>query len=115
MPIQSVGVRAYRIPTDQSEESDGTLEWNATTLVYVEIAAGGTTGIGYTYASSAAARVVHEMLAGVLIGGDAMQTGELNAKMYGKIRNNGRGGITAMAVSAADIIMYHFRAIARRT
>ncbi len=35
--IDSVEVRAYTVPT-ATPESDGTLEWDATTLVYVEVA-----------------------------------------------------------------------------
>ena len=37
-PIDAIEVQAYKIPT-QSPESDGTLEWDATTLVYVEVQA----------------------------------------------------------------------------
>ena len=39
-PIGHLAARAYRIPTD-APEADGTLAWNATTVVVVEIAAGG--------------------------------------------------------------------------
>ncbi len=37
-------------------ESDGTLEWSATTLVVVEIEAVDCPGLGYTYADAATAR-----------------------------------------------------------
>src|SRR5437588_12039181 len=47
--IDRVSVAAYRIPTS-SPEFDGTLEWNATTLVVVEVEGGGRRGLGYTYA-----------------------------------------------------------------
>ncbi len=46
--IESVRASAYKIPTE-SLESDGTLEWSSTTLVLVEVQAGGKTGIGYSY------------------------------------------------------------------
>jgi L-alanine-DL-glutamate epimerase-like enolase superfamily enzyme len=39
----------YQVPTD-SPESDGTLEWQATTIIVVEAEAGGKIGIGYSYA-----------------------------------------------------------------
>jgi Fe-S oxidoreductase len=45
--IERLDVSAYTVPTD-FPESDGTLEWNATTLVVVEVA-GGVRGLGYTY------------------------------------------------------------------
>ena len=53
--IETLKVSAYSISTD-GPESDGTLEWKGTTLVLVEIGAGGTTGLGYTDADTAPAR-----------------------------------------------------------
>lgn len=55
--IQALKVSAYTIPTD-SPESDGTLEWDSTTLVLVELAAQNQTGLGYSYASAAAAAYI---------------------------------------------------------
>lgn len=52
-PVQRLEVAAYRIPTEA--QTDGTLSWDATTLVPVTLRAGGCTGIGYTYAHRAAA------------------------------------------------------------
>ena len=49
MKIEEVLVSAYTIPTD-APESDGTLTWDKTTIVLVEISTGGTTGLGYSYA-----------------------------------------------------------------
>ena len=48
---------AYTVPTDLPE-SDGTLEWDSTTIVVVEVAAGGESGVGWTYAPAAAAALV---------------------------------------------------------
>lgn len=59
--IESIEVQAYTTPT-QTPESDGTLEWDATTLVYVEVQTGGQTGIGYTYAHVATAKLIESML-----------------------------------------------------
>src|ERR671933_661982 len=47
VPIERVDVSAYTIPTS-FPESDGTLEWDSTTMVLVEITAGGTHGLGFT-------------------------------------------------------------------
>lgn len=52
--IERLDVAAYTIPTSTSE-ADGTLTWNATTLVVVEVAAGDVRGLGYTYADTATA------------------------------------------------------------
>ena len=46
---------AYVVPTD-SPESDGTLEWDSTTLVLVESEGGGRQGLGYTYAAPGSCR-----------------------------------------------------------
>ncbi len=49
VPIERLVARAYTIPTDQPE-ADGTMQWDSTTLIVVEVAGGGRTGLGYTYA-----------------------------------------------------------------
>ncbi len=110
VPIEHVAVSAYRIPTDQPDESDGTLVWNATTLVLVEARAGGVTGIGYTYADVATARVIHERLADVVRGMDMMANGRIWAAMVATIRNMGRPGIASMAVSAVDVAVWDLKA-----
>jgi hypothetical protein len=60
LTIDGPGIATYTIPTDgpDGKEADGTLEWNATTMVVVEVRAGGKAGIGYTYADAVAARLV---------------------------------------------------------
>ncbi|HTX59311.1 MAG TPA: enolase C-terminal domain-like protein [Verrucomicrobiae bacterium] len=107
-PIKSVDAFAYTIPT-QEPESDGTLEWHATTMIYVEIRAGGQTGIGYTYAHACTAALVRDLLAGVLTGKDALQTGARYAQMVAAIRNNGREGIASMALSALDVALWDLK------
>ena len=52
-PVESLAVSAFTVPTD-APESDGTAEWDSTTIVVVEATAGGETGLGYTYAPAAA-------------------------------------------------------------
>ena len=49
VPVEEVATRTYTVPTDQPE-ADGTLEWQATTMVTAEVRAGGATGLGWTYA-----------------------------------------------------------------
>src|SRR5207244_4461057 len=55
--VERLSASAYTIPTDE-RESDGTLEWDRTTIVVVEVRPGGATGPGYTYTDAAAARLV---------------------------------------------------------
>lgn len=107
-PIDAIEVQAYTIPT-QSPESDGTLEWNATTLVYVEVQADGRTGIGYTYADVATAKLIQTMLRNRLLGKDAMQIGARWNDMGNVTRNLGRDGIASMAISAVDVALWDLK------
>ncbi len=108
LPIEDVAVSAYRIPTD-FPESDGTAQWNSTTLVIAEIRAGGEDGLGYTYADTATATVIRETLAPLLQGRDALEHGRRWSEMAGAIRNLGRPGICSMAISALDNALWDLR------
>jgi L-alanine-DL-glutamate epimerase-like enolase superfamily enzyme len=99
---------AYFIPTD-FPESDGTLEWNATTLVLVEAPAADHIGIGFTYADGATGRLISTMLADVLEGRDAMATSANWLAMVRAIRNLGRPGISSMAIAAVDIALWDLK------
>ncbi|MEA2744317.1 MAG: hypothetical protein QOG25_2688, partial [Acetobacteraceae bacterium] len=46
-----------RVPTD-GPEADGTLAWDSTVIVVVNVEAGGITGLGYTYAARTGRRSV---------------------------------------------------------
>ena len=107
--IESLCASAYRVPTD-FPESDGTLEWNATTLVVVEVSGGDHTGIGYTYADSATACLLNDLLAKVVEGRDAMAISANWLAMVQAIRNLGRPGISSMAIAAADIALWDLKA-----
>lgn len=107
--IESVEARAYEIPTEEPEESDGTLKWTSTTMVYVEVRSGPYTGIGYTYGNAGIAKVIDGQLKDVLLKKDAMQTAARYREMYGKIRNNGREGLSSMAVSALDVALWDLK------
>jgi L-alanine-DL-glutamate epimerase-like enolase superfamily enzyme len=100
---------AYRIPTD-FPESDGTLEWNATTLVLVEASGADQTGIGYTYADGTTAKLINDMLADVVKGQNAMATSANWLAMVRAIRNLGRPGISSMAIAAADNALWDLKA-----
>ncbi|MEX1049494.1 MAG: enolase C-terminal domain-like protein [Akkermansiaceae bacterium] len=108
-PITEVKTSAYQVPTD-SPESDGTFAWDSTTLVLVEISAGGHTGTGYTYSAAAAGRLVAEALADVVRGSDALEVAATHAAMMRRIRNLGRGGLARMAVSAVDAALWDLKA-----
>lgn len=108
-PIDRIETSIYRIPTDRPE-SGGTLEWKSTTLVLVRATGGGETGIGYTYADNATAKIVDTLLAEVVAGLDAMDLPECWWKMVKSIRNLGRPGIASMAISAVDSALWDLKA-----
>ena len=107
--IERIEVTAYTVPTD-APESDGTLEWDSTTLVLVEASAGSTTGIGYTYAHPAAALLIRDELAGVVQGGDPLDVVRSWSAMVGRVRNLGRPGVGSMAISAVDTALWDLKA-----
>ncbi len=109
VPIQSLKVSAYKIPTEQPE-SDGTVEWISTTMVLVEITAGGKSGIGYSYADASAAYLMEHSLKHFVTGKNALDIPSLNALLIQEIRNNGTTGIAMMAVSAIDNALWDLKA-----
>jgi L-alanine-DL-glutamate epimerase-like enolase superfamily enzyme len=86
------------------------LAWDKTTLVLVELSAGGTTGIGYTYADSATATVVRDTLEAMVVGQDVFAISALGARMVQGVRNLGRAGIASMAISAVDAALWDTKA-----
>lgn len=106
--IEDVRVSAYTVPT-KTPESDGTLEWSETTLVLVEISAGGKSGIGYSYAVVATAHLIEHLLVPKIKGGDALGIGALWQNMGVAVRNLGRSGITAMAIAAVDNALWDLK------
>ncbi|MCE0764522.1 mandelate racemase [Pseudonocardia kujensis] len=107
--VEQLEAAAYTIPTD-GPESDGTLSWDSTTLVLVRAHGGGRTGIGYTYAGPAAARVVTGKLAQIVHGRDAATPAASWAAMLHAVRNLGRPGLVAEAISAVDIALWDLHA-----
>jgi L-alanine-DL-glutamate epimerase-like enolase superfamily enzyme len=108
-PVQSLDVHACTIPTD-APESDGTLEWDSTTIVLVEAHAGGEAGLGYTYCDAAAAQVVRSLLAETVRGIDATDVRAAWLAMGRAVRNAGRPGIAFCAVSAVDQALWDLKA-----
>jgi L-alanine-DL-glutamate epimerase-like enolase superfamily enzyme len=108
-PVDRVAVSAYTVPTDEPE-SDGTAEWESTTVVVVELQGGGTRGLGYTYAPAAAGKLVEEKLAAVVRGHDAFAIEKLWHALGVVLRNAGRPGIGFCALSAVDLALWDLKA-----
>ena len=112
VPVTGVRVHAFTVPTDGPDgvEEDGTLRWDSTTMVLVEADAGGRTGTGYTYGDVSLAPFVESALAPVVRGADALAPAAAWHAMLAAIRNAGRPGAGAMAVSAVDAALWDLKA-----
>ncbi|HEX5507810.1 MAG TPA: enolase C-terminal domain-like protein [Pseudolabrys sp.] len=108
-PIRRVTARAFRIPTD-APEADGTIAWDATTLVLVEVTAADATGLGYSYADASAAEIVTGLLAHKIEGQDAFDIPKLWIDMVRAVRNVGWRGVAACAISAVDVALWDLKA-----
>jgi len=109
VPIKKTRVSVFTIPTD-APEADGTLSWNSTTMVLVEISAGDQTGVGYTYASEAAGTLIEKFFSKLLEGRDALSNTAVWTMLREQVRNIGYAGIAATAISAVDNALWDLRA-----
>jgi L-alanine-DL-glutamate epimerase-like enolase superfamily enzyme len=110
IPIDRIDVRVCRLATEGGRHSDGTAEWDATTMVIVEPRAAGVAGLGYSYVDPAAAGVVKSLLAPAVVGCDALALPAAMAAMLRAVRNHGRPGLVACAISAVDIALWDLKA-----
>jgi L-alanine-DL-glutamate epimerase-like enolase superfamily enzyme len=107
--VTALDAAVYVIPTD-APEADGTLAWDKTTMVVVTAKAGNERGIGWSYTAAAAATLVGELLADVVTGRDAFDVAGTAEAMARQVRNVGRPGVAAMAISAVDIALWDLKA-----
>src|SRR5215831_3150767 len=107
--VTQVDAAAYVIPTD-APEADGTLAWDATTMVLATARAGGVAGTGWSYAAAAARQVITDVLAGAVTGRSALDVPGSCEAMIRPVRNIGRPGIAATAISAVDIALWDLKA-----
>jgi L-alanine-DL-glutamate epimerase-like enolase superfamily enzyme len=107
--IERVAGSVYRVPAD-APEADGTLAWDRTTMVVAEAAAAGVTGVGYTYSGPAACDVIEGVLAKAVVGESAFAIPRIWERMVGAVRNLGRRGICATAISAVDVALWDLKA-----
>jgi L-alanine-DL-glutamate epimerase-like enolase superfamily enzyme len=98
-------VHACTIPTD-APESDGTAEWDSTTIVIVEARADDVVGVGYTYCEAVAGELIRSKLAD-LVHEDVRASW---LAMNRAVRNAGRPGIASCAISAVDQALWDLKA-----
>lgn len=107
--METVHATAHTVPTD-APESDGTYEWDRTTLVLALATSGDTTGIGYTYGDAAVADMVDHLLAPAVVGVSATATGAAWETMLPAARNAGLAGPMTQAISAVDTALWDLKA-----
>jgi L-alanine-DL-glutamate epimerase-like enolase superfamily enzyme len=108
-PLKGLRARAYRIPTD-FPEADGTFSWDATTLVVVQATTNGAVGFGYTYADASIVALVHGLLGKATQGRDSFDIPGAFMAMQRSVRNLGRSGLAACAISAVDAALWDLKA-----
>ncbi len=107
--VEQLAARAFTVPTDVPE-ADGTLSWDATTIVVAEAGAAGQIGVGYSYAAGAAAALISELLTGAVVGADALSPPAAWAGMRRAVRNVGYPGVASSAISAVDVALWDLKA-----
>ena len=114
LTVDSATIRFYRVPTESfgvpMPESDGTAEWDSTGVLVIELTAGDTVGLGYSYTSSAAAVVAEDTLIPKVIGSNPLDGEATFWNLARSVRNLGWPGICACAISAIDIALADLKA-----
>src|SRR5579871_5674739 len=108
-PLSDLRARAFVIPTDGPEQ-DGTFDWDSTTLVVVHARAGGKIGLGYSYSDRTMARFINAQLAPLLSGRDTFDIPLAQVLLQRHVRNVGRSGLAATAISAIDSSLWDLKA-----
>ncbi|MGW3078313.1 enolase C-terminal domain-like protein [Kitasatospora sp. NPDC001132] len=106
--VERIDVSVYTVPTD-APEADGTISWDSTTLVLAAVVAGPHTGLGWTYGAPATAAVIAGELAPLITGRDPHDTSGAHEAMNRAVRNTGRPGLVAGAISAVDLALWDLR------
>ena len=107
--VDAVEVSAYTVPTD-APEADGTMTWDSTTMVLVQIRAADTVGTGWTYAPAAAVALIEELLSPVVRDANPLDVPGLSQAMIRAVRNASRPGLVSYAVGAVDVAMWDLKA-----
>ena len=108
-PVDDVEARAYRVPLGATH-ADGTIEWDAVSVVAVLVRAGTEVGLGWSYTDPGAASVVGSTLAPAIRGLAAHDVPAAHSRLARAVRNLGRGGVAGAALSAVDVALWDLKA-----
>lgn len=107
--VTELRARSHRIPLPHPE-TDGTLAWDATTVITVEALADNRVGLGWTYGPAAVAAVVGEVLSPVVRAVPATDVGLAHLRMRQASRNAPTPGLASLAISAVDVALWDLKA-----
>ncbi|MFJ9847053.1 enolase C-terminal domain-like protein [Kitasatospora sp. NPDC101155] len=106
---EDLRAQVLEFPTD-APEAEGTFAWESTTMVLVHARSGDTAGLGRTYGAPATAQVITGQLRDLVVGRPAFDIPAANEAMSRAVRNTGRPGLVAGAISAVDIALWDLKA-----
>lgn len=109
VPVRALKVQAYKIPAKEPE-SDGTLEWDSTTLVVVEAYSEDKIGLGYSYAHASIAPLINDKLKPLVEGANAFDVPGIHLKLQKSMRNIGITGLAASSIAAVDTALWDLKA-----
>ncbi|RCV48522.1 enolase C-terminal domain-like protein [Marinitenerispora sediminis] len=107
--VEEVEAAVYTVPVDRPS-GDGTLTWDATTMVLVRAVGGGRSGLGWTYGAAACGALVRDLLAPRVCGRPALDVPAALQDMLAAVRNAGRPGAVSCAVSAVETALWDLKA-----
>ncbi|MGA9718650.1 MAG: mandelate racemase, partial [Acidobacteriaceae bacterium] len=86
--ITGGAISLYTIPTE-APEADGTISWDSTSMVLVQLECGATQSLGYTYADAGTAAVADLLLKKIVLGSDPLCHAATWQQMLRQVRNLG--------------------------
>jgi L-alanine-DL-glutamate epimerase-like enolase superfamily enzyme len=86
------------------------MKWESTTLVLVELSAGNSRGLGYTYSSRSCVELIRDSLFPLVQDKSAIEIRCIWDSMINAVRNFGRPGIASNAIAAVDIALWDLKA-----
>jgi L-alanine-DL-glutamate epimerase-like enolase superfamily enzyme len=110
LKVDQIRTHVLELANDDGVHTDGTFEWSSVTMVLAECWADSVRGIGYSYTSPAAKVLIDRTLKEVVLGVNPLDTQLALSRMLHVVRNLGRAGLAATAISAIDMALVDLKA-----